>query len=186
MSSEATARLADRPADAAVGTIFADLAELFGLSRPAGLCFSAIWRAATPPCADDLVQRLGLARSNISTSVRELRNWGLIAPTRMANDRKDYFTAPADPWEVLRLVLLGRQRHLVQPLADRLIAAEAATPDIRLAAIHAALSDLLGAGDALGALDAAGFARGVMSVSEQVGHAEDAPRKKKKKKKRQA
>src|SRR5690606_42036728 len=52
--------------------IVAELGALCGISRPAGQCFAAIWRAAQPPCADDLTQALGLSRSNVSTALKEL------------------------------------------------------------------------------------------------------------------
>ena len=65
-----------------LATLFADAAQVFGLSRPAGQCFSAIWRAAAPPCADDLVAGLGLSRSNVSTALKELRGWGMISIVR--------------------------------------------------------------------------------------------------------
>ncbi len=50
-------------ADRALALLFADLAQKFGLSRPAGQCFAAIWRAAMTPSADDLTQICGLSRS---------------------------------------------------------------------------------------------------------------------------
>ena len=113
------------PASQTLAEVFADVAVENGLSRPAGQCFSAIWRAAQAPCADDLVTGLGLSRSNISTALKDLRAWGLISIARTPGDRKEYFTAPTDPWEVMRLILAARQRQVIGPLLDRLLMAEA-------------------------------------------------------------
>lgn len=162
-------------ADLKVAEVFAGIAAAFGLSRPAGQCFSAIWRAAQAPCADDLVTALGLARSNVSTALKELRGWNLIGIARTPGDRKEYFTAPSDPWEVLRLIALARQRLVVAPLLDRLIAAEAATGDVRLAALHAVLAQVAQTGEAMAGLDGAAFAKRLVAL------ADDAPPKKKKK-----
>ncbi len=162
----------------ALTEIFADLAQVFGLSRPAGQCFAAIWRAAAPPCADNLVTELGLARSNVSTALKELRSWNLIGAARAPGDRKDYFTAPTDAWDLLRLLVLARQRHLITPLLDRLIAAEAQGADSRLAALHEALEHASIVIADLVSLPEAEFTRRL------VAPADDGARPKKKKKKR--
>lgn len=162
----------------ALTEIFADLAQVFGLSRPAGQCFAAIWRAASPPCADDLVAELGLARSNVSTALKELRSWNLIGAARAPGDRKDYFTAPTDAWDLLRLLVLARQRHLITPLLDRLITAEAQGADSRLAALHEALERANAAIAVLASVNEAAFTRRLGAT------ADDDARPKKKKKKR--
>lgn len=158
--------------------LFADIAQLFGLSRPAGACLAAIWRAAQAPSADDLVRGLGLARSNVSTALRDLRDWGLVTPARTPGDRRDYFTAPSDPWELLRLMMLARQRRRVEPLIDRLVQAEAASGDVRLAALHAVISDVAALTPVLAGSTGAALAQRLTALAEGP-----APEKKKKKKK---
>lgn len=157
--------------------VFADVAVESGLSRPAGQCFSAIWRAAQAPCADDLVNALGLSRSNISTALKDLRAWGLISIARTPGDRKEYFTAPADPWEVMRLLMAARQRQVIAPLLDRLLMAEALVEDARIAALHAVMSKISQAASVLTALDAGAFARQIGALAADT----DTPKKKKKK-----
>ncbi|WP_347311190.1 GbsR/MarR family transcriptional regulator [Defluviimonas sp. SAOS-178_SWC] len=168
------------PQPPAFPDIVAEIGSLFGLSRPAGQCFAAIWRAAQPPCADDLTGLLGLSRSNVSTALKELRDWGLITRARAPGDRKDYFTAPPDPWDAVRAVLSARQRRSVAPILDRLIAAEAETGDVRTAALHAVLSTISARMDALAVLDADALARAFAPGSEEKP--ETAKKKKKKRK----
>ncbi|MEZ5885489.1 MAG: MarR family transcriptional regulator [Paracoccaceae bacterium] len=163
--------------DRALALLFADIADAFGLSRPAGQCFAAIWRAAQPPCADDLVAGLGLARSNVSTALKDLRGAGLVSVARTPGDRKEYFTAPVDPWELLRLLAAHRQRSLILPLLDRLMQAEAVTPDSRLAALHDTLSTASAAMAGLAGLDAVGFAKRIGALADPS----EKPKKKKKK-----
>lgn len=164
----------------AYSEIVAEIGALFGLSRPAGQCFAAIWRAAQPPCADDLTETLGLSRSNISTALKELRDWGLISRARAPGDRKDYFTAEPDPWDAVRALLSGRQRRSIAPILDRLLAAEAETGDVRIATLHAVLSAVSARMESLAALDAGALSREFLSAdAEKSG----AAKKKKKKKK---
>ena len=155
----------------------ADILLAFGLSRPAGLCLSAIWRTAQAPCADDLVASLGLARSNVSSALKDLKGWGLISVVRAPGDRKEYFAAPADPWDIGRLLMAGHERRVIAAALDRLAAAETATGDARLAALHDALETV---GGALAGLGQAGAAD-VEKAFARLGRDTEKPRKKKKK-----
>jgi len=166
-----------RPSEQPLPDLFADVAQLFGLSRPAGQCFAAIWRAASAPCADDLVATLGLSRSNVSTALKELRGWNLIGLARAPGDRKDYFTAPIDPWDIFGRLLAARQRQVVAPILDRIVAAEAQTGDIRLAALHEVLEAIGSTLSDLASSDGVELARRFSQLAE----APQKPRKKKKK-----
>jgi DNA-binding transcriptional regulator GbsR (MarR family) len=161
--------------------ICADAAADLGLSRPAGQCFAAIWQGQDAPCADDLSAMLGLSRSNVSTALKDLRAWGLISVQRRVGDRREYFTAPADPWEVLRIILAGRHRRSLAPILDRLLAAEAGAGDARVAALHDAASRIGNWLSSLAKLDAR-----TLSMYVGKGAASQAQEERKKKKKRKA
>jgi len=154
-----------------------DFAEGAGLSRPAGLCFAAIWSEGAPVTAATVAARAGIARSNVSTALRELRDWGLVSVGRRPGDRKDYFSAPDDPWEIARLVVAGRQRRVMVPLLERLLQAEAETADPRIAALHAAADRAESWLSALAALDAAALRAALAAPPGREGG-----RKKKRKK----
>lgn len=156
-----------------IGGIAADLAAKFGLSRPAGRCFAAIWRKAAAPSAEGLVAELGLSRSNVSTALKELRSWGLVTVERAPGDRREYFAAPPDPWDVLRILLAERARRDLAPLADRLraLGAEAGAADLARV-----LEDVAGWMEGLSRLPAGDLARAVAGPPVEGG-------KKKKKKK---
>lgn len=165
-----------RPVDFAEA--FSDTAQLLGLSRPAGRCFAAIWRAAQAPCADDLTERLGLSRSNVSTALKELRDWGLISRVRAPGDRKEYFAADPDPWAIVGTMLSAFQRRSLSAAVDRLAAAAAESGgDARAAALHSALSPLSARLAALAARPADDLARAAESGAAKA----DGSKKKKKK-----
>ena len=170
-------------ADRAIATLFADLAPKFGLSRPAGHCFAAIWRAASAPTADDLTERCGLSRSGVSVALKELRGWGLIDIARSPGSRRDHFVAPADPWDIARRITAERQRRDIAATLERLHSINATTPDLRAQAL-AEMFDIASL-----ALTAA-TRRGAADFAQHIGQwveDEDEPiengRKKKRKKK---
>ncbi|WP_417807979.1 GbsR/MarR family transcriptional regulator [Thioclava sp.] len=133
---------------------FGEIAPRFGLSRPAGRCFGAIWRAAQAPSAEDLVAQLGLSRSNISVALKELRAAGLIQSARTPRSRKEFFVAPADPWELARLIVAERTRRVIGPARDQLAALETRSADPRAAALCEVLDAVAGHMGALARLEA--------------------------------
>lgn len=156
--------------------ILGEVAPRFGLSRPAGQCFAAIWRAAQAPSAEDLVMRLGLSRSNVSVALKELRAVGLTQTARSPGTRRDYFVADPDPWALVKLILAERTRRDLAPLAARL-AASAAT-DTRAASLHEMLGDLTLWLDRIGQMAPADLARMTLRTP---GKTDSAGHKKKKK-----
>lgn len=120
-----------------IADLFGEIAPRFGLSRAAGQCFAAIWRAAQAPSADDLVQSLGLSRSNVSVAVRDLRDIGLVRTARSPGSRKDYLVADADPWTIIRTLMIARERRDLSPLLDGLRGMDQG--DSRVAALIAAI-----------------------------------------------
>ena len=120
------------PAPSDLTQLFADLASACGLSRAAGQCLAAIWRAADTPSAEDLATGLGLSRSNVSVALKELRQAGLVQVSRKPGLRRDFFTADPNPWALLRAGLAERHRREIAPLVDRLTALAQAEEDARM------------------------------------------------------
>lgn len=169
--------------DEGTKALFADLGESLGLSRPAALCFAAIWRAAQAPNADDLVLRAGISRSNVSTALKELRGWGLVAITRVPGDRREYFVATPDPWALVRQVLAERQRRVLAPALDRLRDLLAADADPALAELAKAMQSLADWQERLVRLDPADLAALVGGGGPAAADPGDGRKKKKKSRK---
>ena len=65
--------------------------------------------------ADEIAQTLSVARSNVSTSLRELQGWGIAQAVPMLGERKEHFTTQADVWEMLLAVLDERKKREMDP-----------------------------------------------------------------------
>jgi len=120
------------PAPSELTQLFADLATAFGLSRAAGQCLAAIWRATDTPSAEDLATGLGLSRSNVSVALKELRQAGLVQVSRKPGLRRDFFVADPNPWALLRAGLAERHRREISPLVDRMTTLANAEDDARM------------------------------------------------------
>ena len=65
--------------------------------------------------ADEICETLGVARSNVSTSLKELQNLQLVQVTHILGDRRDFFTTYEDVWTMFRIIVEHRQRREIEP-----------------------------------------------------------------------
>jgi DNA-binding transcriptional regulator GbsR (MarR family) len=69
----------------------------------------------SPLCAEEIADSLGISRSNVSMSLRELQTWNLVLLKHRPDDRRDFFTTPDDVWLILRTLAEERKKREVDP-----------------------------------------------------------------------
>jgi DNA-binding transcriptional regulator GbsR (MarR family) len=74
-----------------------------------------LYLSAEPLTAEDIAEALSVARSNVSTSLRELQNWQLIHATHQMGDRRDFFSTSHDVWQLFLTVLQQRVEREIEP-----------------------------------------------------------------------
>jgi DNA-binding transcriptional regulator GbsR (MarR family) len=74
-----------------------------------------LFLAPAPLTADQIATTLNVARSNVSVSLKELQAWDLVSVTHQLGDRRDYFQARKDIWEVLTVIMDGRKKREIDP-----------------------------------------------------------------------
>ncbi|MFO1455299.1 MAG: MarR family transcriptional regulator [Steroidobacteraceae bacterium] len=87
----------------------------WGMNRSVAQIHALLYLAAEGLTADEIAATLGIARSNVSVGLRELVSWDLVQVTHQLGDRRDFFTARHDPWEVIRVIVDGRKRREIDP-----------------------------------------------------------------------
>ena len=75
-----------------------EMGSRWGLNRTVAQIYALLYVAGKPLPADEIADTLKVARSNVSTSIRELQSWGLIGRTQAIGDRRDHFMAETDLW----------------------------------------------------------------------------------------
>jgi DNA-binding transcriptional regulator GbsR (MarR family) len=92
-----------------------EMAGRWGISRSVAQIHALLFLSTDPLTADDIVTTLAIARSNVSVSLKELQGWDLVSITHVLGDRRDYFQARKDIWEVLTTIVDGRKRREIDP-----------------------------------------------------------------------
>lgn len=93
-----------------------EMATRWGISRSVAQVHALLHFSAKPVAADEMVEALGIARSNVSACVRELQGWGVIRTVHLPGDRRDHFESIADPWKLFEVLLDERKRREVDPM----------------------------------------------------------------------
>jgi DNA-binding transcriptional regulator GbsR (MarR family) len=92
-----------------------EMGAVWGTNRSVGQIHALLYLSDRPLTAEDLAGTLGLARSNVSNSLKELQAWNLIRRVHVMGDRRDYFAAEADLWEMVTRIAEGRKTREIDP-----------------------------------------------------------------------
>lgn len=103
-----------------------DMGSQWGVNRSVAQIHALLYLSERPLTAEEIADTLGMARSNVSNSLRELSNWKLIRRVPMLGDRRDHFEAETDLWEMVTRIAQGRKEREIDPAAAALRACIAA------------------------------------------------------------
>lgn len=112
---------------------FGEMGSRWGINRTVGQIYAALYVSREALTADDLVDRLGVSRSNVSMGLKELQSWRLARLEHRPGDRREFFSAPEDVWQIFKTLAEERQRREVDPtlsmLRDALLETAASPED---------------------------------------------------------
>ena len=92
-----------------------EMGTRWGVNRTVAQIHALLFLAGRPLNAEDIAETLGVARSNVSNSLKELQSWKLVRVTHVLGDRRDHFTALQDVWEIFRVIVEERKRREIDP-----------------------------------------------------------------------
>ncbi|HEV7300787.1 MAG TPA: MarR family transcriptional regulator [Tepidisphaeraceae bacterium] len=92
-----------------------EMGTRWGINRTVAQIHALLFIAPQPMHAEEIQETLKVARSNVSTSIKELQAWGVVKNVHVLGDRRDHFECMKDVWEMFRLVLDERKRRETDP-----------------------------------------------------------------------
>ena len=92
-----------------------EMGTRWGTNRTVAQIQALLYLSPKPLHADEIVELLSVARSNVSTSIRELQSYGLVRMTHMLGDRRDYFESLHDVWDLFRVIIEQRKQREPNP-----------------------------------------------------------------------
>lgn len=92
-----------------------EMGTRWGTNRTVAQIHALLYLSPEPLRADQICELLSVARSNVSTSIRELQSYGLVRMTHVLGDRRDYFESIFDVWELFRVIIEQRKQRELNP-----------------------------------------------------------------------
>jgi DNA-binding transcriptional regulator GbsR (MarR family) len=102
-----------------------DMGSRWGINRSVAQIHALLYLAERPLTAEDIADTLGMARSNVSNSLKELGAWKLIRRAPVMGDRRDHYEAETDLWEMVARIAQGRKEREIDPAAAAIRACHA-------------------------------------------------------------
>src|SRR6266487_1348828 len=97
-----------------------EMGTRWGINRTVAQIHALLYLSPKPLPADDIVETLAVARSNVSTSLKELQGWGIVKLVHVMGDKRDHFQSMKDVWDMFRVVLDERKRREIDPTLNLL------------------------------------------------------------------
>ncbi|MBE7464701.1 MAG: ArsR family transcriptional regulator [Planctomycetes bacterium] len=92
-----------------------EMGTRWGINRTVAQIHALLYVSPQALHAEEIAKTLSVARSNVSTSLRELQGWGIVKIVHVLGDRRDHFESMTDVWEMFRVVFEERKRREIDP-----------------------------------------------------------------------
>ena len=87
------------------------MGSLWGVSASVARVHGLLIASERPHCLDEITQKLSLSKSNVSTSLKELRGWGVVRQVVQRGDRREFYTCEPDVWKMLFSIMRERKKR---------------------------------------------------------------------------
>ncbi len=92
-----------------------EMGTRWGVNRTMAQIHALLYISPIPLHAEEIAGTLQVARSNVSTSLRELQGWGIVKVVHLRGDRRDHFESLKDPWELFQIIMDERKKREIDP-----------------------------------------------------------------------
>jgi len=92
-----------------------EMGTRWGINRTVAQIHALLFISEKPLTAEDIVNALGVARSNVSSSLKQLQSWGIVKRVHVLGDSRDHFESMKDVWEMFRVVMDERKKREFDP-----------------------------------------------------------------------
>ena len=122
-----------------------EMGARWGINRTVAQIHALLFLSPKPLHAEEIASTLAVARSNVSTSLRELQGWRIVRIAHILGDRRDHFESLKDVWEMFRIIVEERRKREADPTLAMLreAVAEAKGPGAADAYTRQRLGDML-------------------------------------------
>src|ERR1700726_3586420 len=97
-----------------------EMGTRWGINRTVAQIHARLYLSPRALPAEEIAETLSVARSNVSTSLRELQGWGIVRAVHVLGDRRVHFDSITNVWELFRTIVDQRKRREIDPTLEML------------------------------------------------------------------
>ncbi len=91
------------------------LGTQWGINRTMAQIHASLMTSPHAMCTDEVMEELTVSRGNAHTNLKELVNWGLVRMIVVKGDRRDFYEAEKDVWQIFTIIARERKRREIEP-----------------------------------------------------------------------
>ncbi len=91
------------------------LGTQWGINRTMAQIHALLMTSPQPMCTDEVMESIAASRGNAHANLKELVNWGLVRMTVVKGDRRDFYEAEKDVWQIFTIIARERKRREIDP-----------------------------------------------------------------------
>lgn len=92
-----------------------EMGSKWGINRTVAQIHALLIISSKPLNAEEIASHLSVARSNVSSSLKELQGWEIVKVVHVLGDRREHFESLKDVWEMFRIILEKRKKRELDP-----------------------------------------------------------------------
>lgn len=92
------------------------LGSNWGINRTMAQVHALLLVSPESLSAEAIMDELNISRGNANMNLRALIDWGLVQKEHKAGERREYFYAEKDIWQVAQQVMLERRKRELKPV----------------------------------------------------------------------
>lgn len=100
--------------------LWGEMASAWGINKTMAQIHALLYAEAEPLDTDTIMERLDISRGNANMNLRNLVQWQLAYKVHFKGQRKDFYTAEKDVWNIVSTIVRERQQREVAPIRQNL------------------------------------------------------------------
>jgi DNA-binding transcriptional regulator GbsR (MarR family) len=100
--------------------LWGNFASQWGINKTMAQVHALLLTSEDALSTDDIMSSLEISRGGANINLRELMVWNLVYKTSFPGDRREFFIAEKDMWEVAKRITRERKRREIEPLLHHL------------------------------------------------------------------
>jgi DNA-binding transcriptional regulator GbsR (MarR family) len=101
--------------------LWGEMASAWGINKTMAQIHALLYAESDPLDTDTIMKRLGISRGNANMNLRSLHQWQLINKVQFEGQRKDFYTAEKDVWNIVAILIDERQQREIAPIQQNLV-----------------------------------------------------------------